>query len=130
MSTMIFDKIIYDKINAISLILFLIGVGFMFIPVYTMIGGVFKNISCLSSGDMRKEKNYRNDYNQFRTKFQTEYARANPITRTEGMREYFQFLNRMLVFDSRELQEQRGQGEECQFHVGAHDATWCSGWVR
>lgn len=97
MSTMIFDKLMYDQIKSISLILFLIGVGFMFLPIYSLIGNLFKSISCLASGEVRKEKNYKSDYNQFRTKFQTEYARANPITRSEGMREYFQFLNRKVV---------------------------------
>lgn len=94
---MIFDKLIYDEIKAISLILFFIGVGFMFLPIYTLIGNLFKSLSCLASGEVKKEKNYRSDYNQFRTKFQTEYARANPITRNEAMKEYFQFLNRSLI---------------------------------
>jgi hypothetical protein len=90
---MIFDKIVYDNTQTISYVLFFVGIGFIFLPIYTLIGNMLKSISCLASGDIKKEKNYRSDYNQFRTKFQTEYARANPITRNEAMHEYFNFLN-------------------------------------
>ncbi len=91
-SSMVFDKIIYDDIHGISIGIFVFGCFSLFFPVYSFVGSIFKAIGCLKQSSY-VEQNFQVHYNKMRVKFLTEYDRANPITSRQAMKDYFVFLN-------------------------------------
>lgn len=63
----------------------------IFVPLYLLIFDLF--VCCKKHNKVAsKEQNYDADYDDIRTKFLTEYDRANPITKDLAFKEYFNFI--------------------------------------
>jgi len=91
-SSMIFDKLLYDKIHLISIGYFVVGCICLLVPYYKPLGRCL-GAACLRKGKNMTEKNAGLPYKDFRTKFMTEYDRANPVTSEKAMKEYFDYLS-------------------------------------
>ena len=68
-----------------------LGIISIFYPFYLLFLNTFKD--CCNKHQRTQEQNYRIDYDEFRTRFSNEYDRANPITKEEGLKEYFNFMS-------------------------------------
>ena len=90
-SSAIFDKMLNDEVTVYSWSILVIGLFSIIFPIYLLIYDI---IVCLQKKNkvQSKEQNYDEDYNRMRTLFSTEYDRANPITKSKALQEYFSFI--------------------------------------
>lgn len=89
-SSMIFDKMLRDKIELSSIVIFAVGCLFFLVPVHQLMRPLFKCF--MFTADSAEEANFTVPYTKMRPKFFTEYDRSNPITKAAALKQYFAFM--------------------------------------
>jgi len=89
LSNVIFDKLFRGKAETASWFIMIAGIISIFYPLYLVFLDTAKD--CIKE-DRTTEQNYNIDYNQMRMRFLNEYDRANPITKEDATKDYFQYL--------------------------------------
>lgn len=114
-SSVVFDEMLRQKIHTNSYVILVVGIISMIFPLYLFFLNSTKE--CFRSSN-KVEQNYNTDYDMIRSKFTNEYDRANPITKEQGQREYFEYMRQTCKNNAAELKNM-----EVNFMVAAQQVN-------